>query len=339
MPAIGNLQLDHPFTQAALSGFSDLPMRRVARAHGASYTVTGLALERSVLHDGDWQRRFLQLDPVDHPVGAQLMGADPAAFGPAAARLVEAGYDVIDINFGCPAGKAFRRCEGGLLLSRPQTAIEIVNRVVDAVGSAVPVTLKMRRGFDDSKAAERGFFSILDAAIAAGISAVTIHARTVRQRFAGVCDWDFIARVKARVGALTVLGSGDLFTAEACIAMLRRTGVDGVAIARGALGNPWVFEECQALATTGKLPPPPDLDRQRRTIARHFAEAQQYYGHDHACRLMLRYIVKYSKLHPEPRRLREAFAAVSAPLEFPRMLERWYDPARHPAPPHDGLDH
>ncbi len=130
MPAIGDVHLDHPFTQAALSGFSDVPMRRVARKHGASYTVTGLLLERSVLHASEWQRRLLRLEPMDHPVGAQLMGAEPASFGPAAARLAEAGYDVIDINFGCPAGRAYRRCEGGMLLSRPHTAIEIVKRVM-----------------------------------------------------------------------------------------------------------------------------------------------------------------------------------------------------------------
>jgi tRNA-dihydrouridine synthase len=214
---IGSVPIEHPFAQAALSGYSDPPMRRVARMHGASYTVNEVVLDRSVMHESDWQRQLLSLEPDAHPVGGQLMGSDPASFAPAARLLADAGYDVIDINFGCPAPKVLDRCRGGFLLSDPETALEIIGRVVDAVGDDRPVTVKMRRGHDDSAESERNFFTILDGAFDLGIAAVTVHGRTVRQRYTGASNRAFLARVKRHLGDKMMLGSGDLFTAQDCI--------------------------------------------------------------------------------------------------------------------------
>ena len=323
MLTIGSVPIEHPFAQAALSGYSDPPMRRVARMHGASYTVNEVVLDRSVMHESDWQRQLLSLEPDAHPVGGQLMGSDPASFAPAARLLADAGYDVIDINFGCPAPKVLDRCRGGFLLSDPETALEIIGRVVDAVGDDRPVTVKMRRGHDDSAESERNFFTILDGAFDLGIAAVTVHGRTVRQRYTGASNRAFLARVKRHLGDKMMLGSGDLFTAQDCIDLMRETSVDGVSIARGAIGNPWIFQNCRALAA-GETPTTPTPAKQHHTIATHLAEVIAHYGEASAGKIMSRFGVKYAKHHPEPRKVREAFAAVRSTDDFRDVLDRWY---------------
>lgn len=321
---IGESSVGHVFVQAALSGYSDLPMRRIARLHGASYALNEVVLDKTVNTQGRLRERILAIAPDDHPVGGQLMGANPDDFAPAAVALAEAGYDVIDINFGCPVRKVLGRCRGGFLLSQPESALEIVRRVVDAVGATKPVTLKMRRGMDDSAESERKFFTILDGAFELGASGVTVHGRTVQQRYVGRSNWSFLARVKRHVGDRTVLGSGDLFTARDCLDMIEQTGVDGVTVARGAIGNPWIFRECLALASGEALPEPPSVVEQGRTIARHFAEALAHYGEDHAGRLMRKFGIKYSELHPSRGEVRDAFIAVKTPSEFENVLDRWY---------------
>src|SRR6187401_1397446 len=189
--SIGPLRLDFPVVQAALSGYSDMPMRLIARRLGAPYTLCEVMLDKFILQlkPRRRNRHYLEVADEEHPTGGQLMGADPEQFGPAALRLVEAGFDVIDINFGCPVKKVLGRCRGGYHLSQPAIALEIVRRTRDAVPSAIPVTLKMRRGLDDSPQSRDNFFTILDGAFAAGVSAVTVHGRTVQQRYIGPSRW------------------------------------------------------------------------------------------------------------------------------------------------------
>ncbi|MBI4718339.1 MAG: tRNA-dihydrouridine synthase [Planctomycetes bacterium] len=324
---IGRFEFDVPFVQAALSGYSDLPMRRLARRFGAPYALNEVMLDRLVLQPGRKRKEILHVADDDHPVGGQLMGADPEQFAPAAAAMAESGYDVIDINFGCPVKKVLGRCRGGFLLSQPQTALDIIRRVYDAVGATHPVTVKMRRGMDDGGESERNFFTILDGAFTIGVSAVTVHGRTVKQRYVGPSDWSFLARVKRHVGDRTILGSGDLFSAEACLRMIRATGVNGVTIARGCIGNPWIFEECRALWSGRPLPEPPSIARQREGILLHWRLAEEQYGAQLAVRDMRKFGIKYSEHHPLSRPVRDAFIAASTPAEFLAVLDEWYDPA------------
>jgi nifR3 family TIM-barrel protein len=323
---IGGVPLDVPFVQAALSGYSDLPMRRLARRFGAPYTLNEVVLDKLVLQRSRKPKPYLQVPDDDHPVGGQLMGSDPDEFGPAAFALSEAGYDVIDVNFGCPVRKVLGRCRGGYLLSQPPTALDIVRRVIDAVGARRPVTIKMRRGMDDDAESERNFFEILDGALALGVAAVTVHGRTVRQRYVGKSRWSFLERVKRRVGDRTLLGSGDLFSAEACLRMIRRTGVDAVSIARGCIGNPWIFRECRALWAGESLPDPPSIADQREALSAHWTEAVRYYGPEAAGKILRKFGIKYAEHHPLALKVRNAFIAVAKPDEFQRVLDTWYDP-------------
>src|SRR6478735_10187679 len=278
--SIGPLRLDFPVVQAALSGYSDMPMRVIARRLGASYTLCEVMLDKFIvaLKPRRRNRHYLEVADEEHPTGGQLMGADPEVFAPAALRLVECGFDVIDINFGCPVKKVLGRCRGGFHLSQPDVALEIVRRTRESVPPHIPVTVKMRRGIDDRPESRDRFFEILDGAFAAGISAVTVHGRTVEQRYIGPSRWSFLTEVKRHVGGRTILGSGDLFTAQACLDMIRETGIDGVTVARGAIGNPWIFQQAEALWTGEPLPAPPGVHEQRDVLEEHFALALETYG-------------------------------------------------------------
>jgi nifR3 family TIM-barrel protein len=302
-------------------------MRRLARRYGAPYALNEVVLDKLVLQGGKKLQRMLAVAADDHPVGGQLMGADPDVFAPAAAAMVDAGYDVIDINFGCPVKKVLGRCRGGFLLSQPDTALSIIRSVFDAVGGARPVTVKMRRGTDDSTQARDDFLSILDGAFEIGVAAVTVHGRTVAQRYVGPSDWSFLAEIKTHVGDRTILGSGDLFSAEACRSMIAETGVDGVSIARGCIGNPWIFRECRALLRGDPLPPPPTVAEQQLAIEGHWADMVEVYGETLAAKHMRKFGIKYSEHHPRSREVRDAFIAARRSVDIQAVLDRWYDPA------------
>lgn len=323
---IGNVAVGSPYVQAALSGYSDWPMRVIAKRLGAAYTLCEVMLDEFLvtLKNRTKNRHFLHITDDEHPVGGQLMGAEPEQFSAGACKLVEAGFDVIDINFGCPVRKVLGRCRGGFHLSQPEVAIEIIRRTREAVPSTIPVTVKMRRGIDDSDESRDKFFQILDAAFREGVAAVTVHGRTVEQRYIGPSNWEFLAEVKRHVGARVILGSGDLYTAQDCVNMLRRTGIDGVSIARGAIGNPWIFNQALALAAGQSLPPPPTLHEQREVIREHYQLAEQVYGPQRCGPLMRKFGIKYAALHPRYEELREAFTKVRSRDDWDRVLLAWY---------------
>ncbi|MCA8955014.1 MAG: tRNA-dihydrouridine synthase [Planctomycetes bacterium] len=323
MLTIGSLRLDTRVLQAALSGYSDLAMRRVARAHGARFCFHEVVVDRLVLVKGRAQRRILDIPPDDHPTGGQIMGTDPLVFGAAADQMVAAGYDLIDINFGCPVNKVMGRCRGGYHLGQPEVAVAIVREVLSAVGGRVPVTVKMRRGLDDSPEAARQFFQILDSAFAAGIDAVTVHGRTVAQKYVGPSRWDFLARVKQHVGDRVVIGSGDLFGAEDVRRMIEQTGVDGVTLARGCIGNPFLFQ--QALdCLAGQPPCEPDVLAQRAAIELHWATAREVYGERLGLRRLRSHAIQYARLHLQPIAVRDAFIAMRTADDLAAILEQWY---------------
>jgi tRNA-dihydrouridine synthase B len=322
---IGSIEIESLAVQAALSGYSDWPMRVIARRLGAPYTLCEVFLDRFVL-DQRLQRanrRQLKVTDEEHPVGGQLMGSDPAQFGPAALRLVEAGFDVVDINFGCPVKKVLGRCRGGFLLTQPETALEIVARVRDALPASVPVTVKMRRGLDDSPQSADNFYTIFDGAFARGAAVITVHGRTVLQRYVGPSNWDVLAQIKRHAGTRTVLGSGDLFTAQQCLDMLRHTGVDGLSIARGAIGNPWIFQQVRD-AAAGRPIRWPGLFEQRDVLAEHFRLSEEIYGPKRSCAMMRKFGIKYSLLNPRSDEVKQAFIAVAEPKDWQAVLTRHY---------------
>ncbi|MCC9655066.1 tRNA dihydrouridine synthase [Rhodopirellula halodulae] len=325
--SLGNVPIGFPIVQAALSGYSDLPMRVIARRHGASYTLCEVMLDQFLLSltKREKTKHFLDIADEEHPVGGQLMGAEPEQFSAGALKLVEAGFDVIDVNFGCPVKKVLGRCRGGFHLSQPSVAIEILRRTRDIVPDHIPVTVKMRRGMDDTQEARDQFFEILDGAMDVGLAGVTVHGRTVMQRYVGPSRWSFLKDVKDHVGdRLKILGSGDLFAAVDGFEMMKQTGIDGVTVARGAIGNPWIFEQSRAIGNGEPLPPPPTIHEQAAVMREHFALCEQTYSEQRAPLLMRKFCIKYSQSHPNHREVRMAFTRLRSRDEFESALQQHY---------------
>jgi nifR3 family TIM-barrel protein len=322
---IGNVHVGFPVVQAALSGYSDAPMRLISRRYGASYGICEVMLDQFLVAVKDRRKNqhFLHIFDDERPVGGQLMGAEPEQFAAGARRLVQAGFDVIDVNFGCPVKKVLGRCRGGYHLSQPEVALQIVKLTRQAVPAHIPVTLKMRRGMDDSRASRDNFFRILDGALQQGISAVTVHGRTVMQRYEGPSRWEFLREVKQHVGDHVILGSGDLFTAQDCLDMIAQTGVDGVTVARGSIGNPWIYQQVRELAAGRPLPDPPNVREQGECLREHYRLAEIVHG-PRCGPQMRKFGIKYATLHPRGVEVREDFVRVSSREDWDRVLDRWY---------------
>ncbi|MEL6895521.1 MAG: tRNA-dihydrouridine synthase [Planctomycetota bacterium] len=325
---IGNVDIGFPIVQAALSGYSDLPMRVIARRHGAPYSLCEVMLDQFLVDLGQRKRtkHFLDIAEEEHPVGGQLMGAEPEQFSRGAVKLVEAGFDIIDINFGCPVKKVLGRCRGGFHLSQPDVALDIVRRTRDVVPDHIPVSVKMRRGIDDSQESRDKFFRILDGAFDAGIAAITVHGRTVEQRYVGPSRWSFLGEVKRHVGSRgIILGSGDLFTGDDCLRMIAENGIDGVTVARGAIGNPWIFQQALALSKGLPLPAPPSLRQQAKVMRDHFDLCCESYGESRGPLLMRKFAIKYSASHPHQEDVRMAFTRFKTKEQFYAILDDHYD--------------
>ena len=323
---LGPLQIASPLAQAALSGYSDGPMRMLARRFGASYALAEVLIDRFAVESNstNFVRRHLHIANTDHPIGGQLMGSDPVQFQFAAQRLVQAGFDVIDINFGCPVKTAIGGCRGGYHLGQPEAALEIVARVREVVPDQIPVTVKMRRGIDDSAESRDRCLTILEGVFERGVAAVTLHGRTVEQKYVGPSRWSFLKEARASFPDHTLLGSGDLFTAEDCVRMLSETGVNGVSIARGAIGNPWIFASVYALLSGQPHPAPPRLHEQRDVLLEHLRLAREVYG-DAACVPRLRkHLVKYARLHPQHANVRNVFAKANSVSDIEQLLTAHY---------------
>ena len=325
----GTIEVRTPVIQAALSGYSDAPMRKIARKFGCEFALCEVMLDQFVVAVSKRKSRLYFAESDEHPIGAQLMGSEPEQFVRAAQRLVSEGFNLIDLNFACPVKKILGRHRGGYLMSDPKSALDIVAAVRQNLPDTIPLTLKLRKGFDNSPESRRRFFTILDGAVDRGICGVTVHGRTVLQRYEGESDWDFIRKVKQYLIAknrpdIMVVGSGDLFTAETCVRRFLESGVNGLALARGVIGNPWLFREVSALFNQQKKPEPPDLVEQREVLAEHFRLSSELYGECRAATTMRAFGVKYSLLHSCSEQVRQDFVHVKTADDWNNVLEKWY---------------
>jgi nifR3 family TIM-barrel protein len=325
---LGCYEFSFPVIQAALSGYSDAPMRKIARRFGVEFTLCEVMLDQFVIAVSKRKSRLYFAESDEHPVGAQLMGNEPEQFVHAAKRLIDEGFDLIDLNFACPVKKVLGRGRGGSLLNHPQAALKIVETVRRNIPDSIPLTIKLRKGFDDSPESRKKFFEILNGSVELGVCAVFIHGRTVRQRYEGTSDWEFIGKVKRHLierghSAIAVVGSGDLFTPEICLRRLRESGVDGLALARGIIGNPWLFRDLAALLRGQPKPEPPTLYEQRNILEEHFRLAVELYGERRAATTMRAFGVKYSLLHPETEKIRQAFVKVKTVTDWYHVLEMY----------------
>ncbi len=246
------------FFLAPLAGVSDRPFRRICRDMGAAFAYTEMVSAHGLVHGTEQTESYLDRDPDENPFAVQIFASEPDVLACGAEAAVRHGAGIVDINMACPVKKVCGSGAGAALAREP-------GRVRAAVG--VPVTIKIRAGWDDSGI---NCVEVARAAEAGGASAVALHGRTRAQGYSGTARWDLIAAVKAAVG-IPVLGSGDVWTAIDAMRMARETGCDAVLVARGACGNPWIFRELAALERGEEQPAPPSRDEWTDVVLRHVA--------------------------------------------------------------------
>jgi tRNA-dihydrouridine synthase B len=322
---LGSVALDVPFFQASLSGYSDHTMRMFARRFGCPLTMTDVMLARSVIHPRFQSKACFRPGGDEHPVGAQILGKTPATMARAARYLAGAGYDLIDLNFACPAPKVLRRGRGGALLDHPDTVIDILKGVRDAV--RCPVLMKLRIGMNHSARSRDCFWEIVTRSVEHGVDALVIHGRTVSEMYRGKADWDIVAAVKGRFPAATILGSGDIFDPAATVELMKRTGLDGFTVARGAIGNAWIFRDLRCVWENRPLPPPPGLAEQRLIILEHFDRVLQGHPEHWAVNYFRKFIVYYTRRHPKRKHVLLALLKAHTRAEVEATIDTWYTDA------------
>ncbi|OAB63872.1 hypothetical protein AY599_25845 [Leptolyngbya valderiana BDU 20041] len=353
--------MDAPFYQAGLAGYSDAAMRIIARRHGCPLCVTEALLDRTLLAGG---RGFAKADlgelhdnvpggEDDHPLVGQIMGSDPGEMAAAAIKMVEQGsrrpkeyrklaeggelaiehisessFQAIDINLACPVKKIAKKARGGHWLAEPEGAIEILKAVRDALPESMPVTLKIRRSFDDTPEMARNFMRIFDAAYDMGYAWATVHARTVQQKYVGPSRWDLLRDIVQQRPGRVVFGSGDIWKVDDIFRMIGYTGVAGVSVARGCIGNPWIFRQARAMMA-GDEPRPPTIAEQRQVLEDHFELALRVNAHTrdpehHTGKTMRKFAIRFAQHHPQGDEVRKRFIGVKGLEDWRGVLGEWY---------------
>ncbi|MFC5994489.1 tRNA dihydrouridine synthase DusB [Pseudonocardia hispaniensis] len=317
---IGRYQVDTPVVLAPMAGITNAGFRRLCREQGAGLYVCEMITSRGLVERNPLTFRMIAFDPAEHPRSMQLYGVDPATIGAAVRLVAERDLaDHIDLNFGCPVPKVTRRGGGAALPFKRRLFEAIVTTAVDNAAAAdIPVTVKMRIGINDE------YQTYLDAgriAADAGVAAVALHARTAAQRYSGTADWSAITRLRDALPAeLPVLGNGDIFSAADALAMVARTGCNGVVIGRGCLGRPWLFGDLEAAFAGRPLPAPPRLGEIAATIRRHAVLLSEQMGDDKGIRDLRKHIAWYLKGFPVGPQLRQRLGLVSSLGELDDLL-------------------
>ncbi len=316
--------------QSPLAACSDLAFRLVGRERGLGMCFLEMVSAQSLTRENAKTRRMLVTVPEDKPLGAQIIGCDPGMMAEAAAILSEMGFDLIDMNLGCPVKKVVSNGEGSALLKDPDKAEKVFRAVRDAV-KGKPVTVKMRKGFNDPSGEEAA--EMARRAEAAGLDAVTVHGRTQAQQYAGVADYEAIGKVKRAV-KIPVLGNGDVLKAEDARRLLDVAGVDGVMIGRGGLGNPWIYRNLdEGLSGARATPYVPSVAERKATLLQHFALERRFQGDRQAALNMRRIVVWYTQGLPYNKAMRVAVCSTMDCAEIERLVADFFDKLPADAPP------
>ena len=285
---IGNVNLENNIFLAPMAGITDLPFRLICKENGAGLVYTEMVSAKALLYNDDKTKLLLKTCKKEKPLAVQIFGSDLEAIA-YASKYVSEFADIVDINMGCPAPKVIKNGDGSALMKNPKLAEEVMRAVVE--NSTKPVTLKIRKGWDDNSV---NAVEIAKIAEQAGISAVAIHGRTREQYYSGKADWDIIKEIKESI-SIPVIGNGDVFEIEDAINMLEKTNCDAIMIGRGAQGNPWIFNRINHYMQTGEILPKPTAEEKINTAIEHMKLAVAEHGEYVAVREMRKHIGWYIK--------------------------------------------
>lgn len=299
---------------APMAGVTDLPFRLICKEFGSGMLYTEMVSAKGLFYESKKTNELLFIDEREHPIGVQLFGSDPSILRDMAKKVEETPVDFIDINMGCPAPKITKNGEGSALMKNPELIADIVYTVASAVKK--PVTVKIRKGYDESSINAKEVAKIIEQA---GASAITIHGRTREQFYSGKADWDIIKEVKNSV-QIPVIGNGDVKTPEDAKKMLEDTGCDAIMIGRAAYGNPWIFSRTIHYLETGELLKEPSNEERVQVMLRHAKSLIEYKGEHVGIREMRAHLAAYVKGIPGAAQLRGKLTKVTSYQEIEQLL-------------------
>lgn len=312
---IGNVELDNPVILAPMAGVTDLPFRLLCKEQGAGLLCMEMVSAKAIYYNNKNTDALMEIRPEECPVSLQLFGSDADIMAEMAKRIEERPFAILDINMGCPVPKVVNNGEGSALMKNPKLVEEIVSKVSRAISK--PVTIKIRRGFDDN---HLNAVEIAKIAESAGAAAVAVHGRTREQYYSGKADWECIRAVKEAV-KIPVIGNGDITDAHAAKAMFEQTGCDGVMIGRGSQGNPWIFREVVQYLQTGEIPDRPTMAEVRKVVERHAALQLEIKGEYTGVREMRKHLAWYTTGYPNSAKFRQMVNCMETMEDLVKSLD------------------
>ncbi len=316
---IGPYELSSPFVLAPMVGITDAPFRQICRRFGAGLTTSEMTTADISLWQTAQSRRKLDIDLDAEPIAVQIAGSEPGQMAIAAQACVERGAQIIDINMGCPAKNVCKKLAGSALLKDEKLVAEILEAVVAAV--SVPVTLKMRTGWDTS---HRNGAQIARIAEQSGIQSLAVHGRTRQCRYQGDAEFETIAQIKQEVG-IPVFANGDITTLEKSLEVLRLTNADGLMIGRGAQGRPWIFRELLAFHHGDQKIAPLEKNELRDTMLGHLKELHRFYGESVGVRVARKHLTWYSRQLVNAGEFRYQAVRAERAIEQIRLINEYFD--------------